>query len=99
MDMRYTLCNMGTEIGAMATYIQPDEVTAAWVKGRGKKPFTVYESDPDDKYDEVHEFDVSNLEPQVAIPHAPSNVKPLKEVEGQRVDQAYLGSCASGRLE
>jgi homoaconitase/3-isopropylmalate dehydratase large subunit len=35
----------------------------------------------------------------VAVPHAPSNVKPLSAVEGQHIDQAYLGSCASGRLE
>ena len=42
MDMRYTLCNMGPEMGAMSTYIQPDEVTAAWVKDRARKPFTVY---------------------------------------------------------
>jgi len=99
MDMRYTLCNMGTEMGAMATYIQPDEITAAWTRGRGTKTFKVYETDPGYPYDAVHEFDVSNLEPQVAIPHAPDNVKPLKDVAGQHVDQAYLGSCASGRLE
>lgn len=99
MDMRYTLCNMGTEMGAMATYIQPDEITAAWIRGRGNKSFKVYETDPGYPYDEVHDFDVSNLEPQVAVPHAPSNIKPLKEVAGQPIDQAYLGSCASGRLE
>jgi len=39
------------------------------------------------------------LRPQVAAPHAPDNVKPVEEVEGGHVDQAYLGSCASGRLE
>jgi len=93
------LCNMGTEMGAMASYIQPDEVTWAYVKGRGKKPFKMYETDADYEYDARFEFDVSGLEPQVAVPHAPTNVKPLSEVEGQRVDQAYLGSCASGRLE
>ncbi|OGA41076.1 MAG: hypothetical protein A3G24_15550 [Betaproteobacteria bacterium RIFCSPLOWO2_12_FULL_62_13] len=99
MDLRFTLCNMGTEIGAMASYIQPDEVTWAYVQGRGTKTFKVYETDPGYEYHEVHEFDVSALEPQVAVPHAPSNVRPLSEVAGQRVDQAYLGSCASGRLE
>jgi homoaconitase/3-isopropylmalate dehydratase large subunit len=99
MDLRFTLCNMSTEIGAMASYIQPDEVTWAYVQGRGNKTFATYETDPDYQYDSVHEFDVSGLEPQVAVPHAPSNVKPLSAVVGQRIDQAYLGSCASGRLE
>jgi 3-isopropylmalate dehydratase large subunit len=99
MDMRFTLCNMGTEMGAMASYIQPDDVTLAWFEGRAKKPFRVFETDPDYQYDEVHEVDVTNLEPQVAVPHAPDNVKSLAEVEGTPIDQAYLGSCASGRLE
>jgi homoaconitate hydratase family protein len=99
MDMRFTLCNTGTEIGAMASYVQPDQITLDWVRPRAKKPFTVFETDADYAYDEVHEFDVSSLEPQVAAPHAPDNVKPLSEVEGRHIDQAYLGSCASGRLE
>lgn len=99
MDMRFTLCNMGTEIGAMASYVQPDEITLDWVKGRSKKPFAVFETDADFAYDETHEFDVSELEPQVAAPHAPNNIKPVSEVAGRHINQAYLGSCASGRLE
>lgn len=99
MDLRFTLCNMGTEIGAMASYIQPDDVTWAYVEGRGSKTFKTYETDAAYEYESIHDFDVSELEPQVAVPHAPSNVKPLSAVEGQHIDQAYLGSCASGRLE
>lgn len=99
MDMRFTLCNMGTEIGATASYVQPDRVTLDWVKPRAKRPYTVHETDRDFQYDQVHEFDVTGLGPQVAAPHAPDNVKPLGEVEGRAINQAYLGSCASGRLE
>jgi homoaconitate hydratase family protein len=99
MDMRFTLCNMGTELGAMTSYIQPDAIALDWLKGRGTKTFEVFETDADFKYEAVHEFDVSALEPQVAAPHAPDNVKPLSAVAGTRIDQAYLGSCASGRLE
>ncbi len=99
MDLRFTLCNMGTELGAMASYIQPDDVTWAYVKGRGSNKFRVYETDSGFEYQSVHDFNVSDLEPQVAIPHAPNNVRPLSSIIGQRVDQAYLGSCASGRLE
>ena len=99
MDMRFTLCNMGTEIGAKASYVQPDRVTLEWVQGRARSAVKVFETDADYSYDETHEFDISKLEPQVAAPHAPDNVKPLAEVEGRHIDQAYLGSCASGRLE
>ncbi len=99
MDMRFTLCNTGTEVGAMASYVQPDRITLDWVTPRAKKPFQVYETDADFAYDAMHEIGVSDLEPQVAAPHAPDNVKPLAEVEGRHINQAYLGSCASGRLE
>lgn len=99
MDMRFTLCNMGTEMGAMASYVQPDDITLTWVKERTARPFQVFSSDAEFDYADTYEFDVSNLEPQVAAPNAPDNVKPLSEVEGRHIDQAYLGSCASGRLE
>ncbi len=99
MDMRFPLCNMGTEMGAMASYIQPDDITKAWFEGRARKPYRVFETDPGYRYDEVREIDVSTLEPQVAAPHAPDNVKPLAEVEGRHIDQAFIGSCAGGRLE
>ncbi|MPZ44938.1 MAG: homoaconitate hydratase family protein [Betaproteobacteria bacterium] len=99
MDMRFTFANMGTEMGAVTSYIQPDAITRAWVERHGTKPYTVYETDPDFAYDGVHEVDVSGIEPQIAIPHAPDNVKPVTAVAGRKVDQAYIGSCASGRLE
>ncbi|MCC7483488.1 MAG: hypothetical protein IT529_00735 [Burkholderiales bacterium] len=99
MDMRFTFANMGTEMGAVTSYIQPDRVTLEWVDQRGGGPYTVYETDPGFEYDGVHEIDVSGIAPQIAVPHAPDDVRPVAEVAGRRVDQAYIGSCASGRLE
>ena len=99
MDMRFTFANMGTEMGAVTSYIQPDATTLKWVNQRTTAPYTVYETDPDFEYAAVHEVDVSGIEPQIAVPHAPDDVKPVSEVAGRRIDQAYIGSCASGRLE
>lgn len=100
MDMRFTLCNMSTEIGAVTAYIQPDNVTWAYMNRHGStNVFDKYETDSEYEFDAVHDFDVSNLEAQVALPHAPDNVRTVSSVEGQPIDQAYLGSCASGRLE
>ncbi len=99
MDMRFTFANMGTEMGAVTSYIQPDKTTLEWVNRHGDKPYTVYDTDPDFKYDSVHEIDVSHIDPQIAVPHAPDDVKAVTEVAGRKVDQAYIGSCASGRLE
>jgi len=99
MDMRFTFANMGTEMGAVTSYIQPDKTTLDWVNQRGSADYTVYETDRDFQYDSVHELDVSRIEPQIAVPHAPDDVKAVSEVAGRKVDQAYIGSCASGRLE
>jgi homoaconitate hydratase family protein len=99
MDMRFTFANMGTEMGAVTSYIQPDRITLDWVNQRGKADYTVYETDPDFVYDSEHEVDISKIGPQIAVPHAPDDVKSVDEVAGRRVDQAYIGSCASGRLE
>ncbi len=99
MDMRFTFANMGTEMGAVTSYIQPDKITLDWVNQRGNPSYKVYETDSDFKYDSVHEIDISKIGPQIAVPHAPDDVKSVDEVAGRKVDQAYIGSCASGRLE
>ncbi|HEX2824946.1 MAG TPA: aconitase/3-isopropylmalate dehydratase large subunit family protein [Burkholderiales bacterium] len=99
MDMRFTFANMGTEMGAVTSYLQPDAKTLDWVNAHGAAPYTVYETDPGFEYDRVHEVDVSGIEPQIAVPHAPDDVHPVSEIAGRRIDQAYIGSCASGRLE
>lgn len=64
--------------------------------GPSESPFG---PDPDAVYEAVHEVDVTGLEPQVACPHNPGNVRPVSEVAGRRVDQAFLGSCTNARLE
>ena len=99
MDMRFTLCNMGIELGAVAAYMQPDATTLDWVKKRTSRTYKVHETDRDYAYDSVHEIDISAIAPQIAVPHAPDDVKPVAAVAGTRIDQAYLGSCASGRVE
>jgi 3-isopropylmalate/(R)-2-methylmalate dehydratase large subunit len=90
---------MGTELGAVTSYVQPDATTLDWVRARAQGPFAVHETDDGFEYDAVHEIDVSRIEPQIAVPHAPDDVRPVAEVAGRTIDQAYLGSCASGRLE
>lgn len=96
---RMVLCNMAVELGAKASYIQPDAATLEYVRTRTSRPFTVYHTDPGYKYAEEHYFQVSDLEPQVAVPHSVDNVVPVSEVEGVPVDQVFIGSCTGGRLE
>ena len=96
---RLTLCNMTVEMGAKTGIVEPDEKTLQYVKERTDKPFKVIRSDPDAQYERTLEFNVDGLEPMVACPHSVDNVKPVKEVEGVEINQAFLGSCTNGRLE
>jgi 3-isopropylmalate/(R)-2-methylmalate dehydratase large subunit len=77
-----------------------DEVTRAYLAGRVRGDgWTVYESDADAVYERTEEYDCSELEPMVALPHLPSNGKAIGEVAGLAMDQAYIGSCTNGRIE
>lgn len=96
---RLTLCNMVVEMGAKNGMVEPDEKTIEYVKSRTDKPFKIFKSDPDAKYEAIMEFNIDSLEPMVACPHSVDNVKPVKGVEGTEIDQAFLGSCTNGRLE
>lgn len=99
MDARFTLCNMAIEAGGKTGIIEPDEKTLKWVEERVRQPFKPVLNDPDAEYEEVIDVDASNLEPQVAKPPSPENSVPVSEVEGTKIDQAFIGSCTNGRLE
>jgi len=58
-----------------------------------------FHADPDADYVEIIEVDITNLEPLIACPPNPANVKPVREVAGQRIDSVFLGSCTNGRFE
>ena len=98
MDDRFTICNMAIEAGAKNGIIEPDEKTLEYVKGRAKRPYKLYKSDPDAEYSEVYEIDVSKIEPQVAFPYLPSNTRPVTEATHVTIDQVVIGSCTNGRI-
>ncbi len=100
MSDRLTICNMAIEAGAKNGIIEPDEITLEYVKDRAKRNFKIYKSDEDAHYKEVYEWDVTNLEPIVAFPHLPSNIKKISEIgKDIYIDQVYIGSCTNGRIE
>ena len=99
MDGRFTMANMAIEAGAKAGIFRVDNKTQLYVKSRAKRPYLVYEADNGVEYSQVIEYDVSNIEPQVSLPHSPANAKPVSQVGNVRIDQAVIGSCTNGRLE
>jgi 3-isopropylmalate/(R)-2-methylmalate dehydratase large subunit len=99
VDGRLTLCNMAVEAGGKSGIVAPDEVTLAYVRPRAKRPWAVYQSDPDARYHSEYEIDMGRLDLQVACPYSPDNVKPLDDVAGVDVDQVFIGSCTNARIE
>ena len=99
MDGRFTMANMAIEAGAKNGIFVPDEATFRYLEDRGVKEWRAFESDPDAHYVEVREFDVSGLEPQVACPSSPANVRAVGELADVEIDQVVIGSCTNGRIE
>lgn len=99
MEERTVLTVMATEMGAKATYIQPDQTTIRDVRSRTDAPFTVYESDPGFVYEAEYEFDLTELKPQVAVPHSVDNTRNVEAVQGIPVNQVFIGSCTGGKLQ
>jgi len=99
IDGRMVLANMAVEMGAKVGIIEPDQKTLDYVNSRTDKPVNPIRSDPAATYERVVDMDVSELEPQVAVPHSVDNVKSISEVDGTKVNQAFIGSCTNGRLE
>jgi len=96
---RLAMSNMAIEAGAKVGIIAPDALTEDYVKPRAKRAYKFYQSDPDASYEAVFEWDISDLEPVVAMPHSPENVKQVTEIPHTPIDQVVIGSCTNGRLE
>jgi homoaconitate hydratase family protein len=96
---RMVLCNMVAEMGAKSGMVEPDHKTRAWLEGRSDVDFQEVVADADASYERVIEYDVNDLQPQVARPHTVDNVVPATEVAGTKIDQAFIGTCTNGRLE
>ena len=99
MADRLSMANMAIEAGAKNGIFPPDAITREYVEKRAKRKYTFYSSDADAVYSDVIEIDASGMEPQVAFPHLPSNVKGVSAAGDVRIDQSLIGSCTNGRIE
>jgi 3-isopropylmalate/(R)-2-methylmalate dehydratase large subunit len=99
MDGRLTMATISAELSAEFSLFPYDSVLEEFLEGRAKWPYEPVHPDDDAEYDAVIDIDLSTLEPQVVLPNKVAwNSKPVSEVKGQKIDQAFIGSCANGRL-
>lgn len=93
---RHVIANMGAELGATTTVFPSDDEVRNFLKGEGREEDWVeIKADDDATYDLEGEIDLSSLEPLIAKPSSPGNVVPVKEIEGEPIYQAYIGSSAN----
>uniref|UniRef100_A0A2P1CZG1 3-isopropylmalate dehydratase n=1 Tax=Phormidium sp. LP904e TaxID=2027342 RepID=A0A2P1CZG1_9CYAN len=97
-DERMTLANMAIECGAMCGLIAADEVTRQYVRSRTSSTFTEIVADSDAEYEKIYQFDLSNLEPQIARPPKPDRVVKISELGEVPITKAFIGSCTGGKL-
>ena len=98
IDERMTLSNMTVECGAMCGLIVPDAVTAEYLQAKNASEYIPVVGDEDATYDSIYQFDLSNLEPQIACPPKPDNVVNLSELPDTPITLAFIGSCTGGKL-
>jgi len=99
LPSRIVMSNMSVELGAKFGIFEADQKAIEYVSSRTNIPFVPVQSDRDATFERTYPINVENLEPQVACPHDPTNVKPISEIGDIPIDQAFIGSCTNGRLE
>ncbi len=99
MSGRFTIGNLGIEMGAKCVIFEPDKVLEFWLAEHGVIDYKTVSPDPDTGYEREVAIALSRVEPLVAAPPSPSNVKPASELAGKEVDQVFIGSCTNGRLD
>ncbi|MEZ5333624.1 MAG: aconitate hydratase [Thermoanaerobaculia bacterium] len=93
---RHVIANMGTELGATSSVFPSDETVRSFLRRQGREDdWLELAADDGAGYDLDETIDLSTLEPLIALPSSPGNVRPVSEVVGEPIYQAYIGSSAN----
>ena len=100
VEERFTIANMGVEMGAKNAVFPADEVTIKYLKSNGisKSKYTSINPDNNATYDQELTYNLTKIGPVIAVPHGVDKVKPIKEIEGIEIQQCIIGTCTNGRL-
>jgi len=100
VDDRFTIANMGVEMGAKNAVFFVDDVTEKYLGSIGvsKSSYEAIYPDSDASYSKELDYDLSDVVPMVACPHTVDNVKPASEMDGLEIDQCLIGTCTNGRF-
>jgi len=93
---RATITNMGAELGATTSLFPSDNITRKFFKQQNRiSDWSELQADSDADYDETIHIELDLLEPLIAAPSSPDNVKKVADVAGTSVQQVIIGSCTN----
>ena len=98
INERMTMANMTTEAGAKCSFFDTDEKTIEYLNQRNTGSYKIGKSDENADFSQTFNIDMNNIEPSIAIPNSPDNVRIASAIH-EKIDQAYIGSCTNGRIE
>jgi len=99
VEARLSMANMAIEAGAKNGIFAADDKVASYLASRtAGRSWSPLSADQDASYERVVTIDAGELDPLVAAPHLPQNVRPAAETDA-KVDQVIIGSCTNGRIE
>jgi len=99
LDERITISSMATEMGAIIILITPSEDVIEYCRQHSDKKFSPVYADPGAAYEQTFDIDVSGFFRMVSRPGEPHDAVKINEVEGIKIDSAFIGSCTNGRME
>lgn len=99
MADRLTMANMAIEAGAKNAAFECDEETKIFLMARGALECNPVFADVDAVYEKTYDINLSKIQPTVAFPHIPENVRTPEEFGNVKIDQVIIGSCTNGRIE
>ncbi len=100
IDDRFTISNMGVEMGAKNAVFQADDVTVRYLNSIGisKSKYDIISADSSAYYFKEYNYDLSQIEPMISCPHSVDNVKSVEDMEGLKIQQCFIGTCTNGRI-
>ena len=99
MDERITISSMATEMGAIIILFTPNDEIMAYSRARAGKDLELVKADADATYAQIHDIDLSQFRPMVALPGKPHDTVDIVEATKVKIDSAFIGSCTNGRIE
>jgi 3-isopropylmalate dehydratase small subunit len=99
LDERITIASMGTEMGAIIIFLTPNQEVLNYSSNRSGKKIGLVKADPDARYAQTFDLDISKFESRVSKPGKPHDTVPVSIVKKIKIDSGFIGSCTNGRIE